>query len=53
MRSATSSLLFISGFILCFFLSVADAGAQTFDKEVSALVDKVSAQAIEIRHDIH
>ena len=31
----------------------ADAGAQIFDKDVSALVDKVSAQAIEIRHDIH
>ena len=34
-------------------LSLQDAGAQSFDKDVSALVDKVSAQAIEIRHDIH
>jgi amidohydrolase len=34
-------------------LSVADAGAQVLDKDVSALIDKVSARAIEIRHDIH
>ena len=34
-------------------LLASPAGAQSFDKEVSALVDKVSAKAIEIRHDIH
>jgi metal-dependent amidase/aminoacylase/carboxypeptidase family protein len=49
MRRATSSLLFIVGFNL--FVPI--AGAQTFDKDVSALVDKVAARAIEIRHDIH
>ncbi len=49
MRRATSSLLFIIGF----HLFVPIALAQTFDKDVSALVDKVSSRAIEIRHDIH
>ncbi len=44
MRRATSSLLFIIGF----HLFVPIALAQTFDKDVSALVDKVSSRAIEI-----
>ena len=33
--------------------SLQDAGAQSFDKDVSALVDKVSAQAIATRQDLH
>ena len=44
MRRATRSLLFIVGFNV--FVPI--AGAQTFDKDVSALVDKVASRAIEI-----
>ena len=53
MRRATRSMPFVSGSILCAILSATDARAQVSDKDVSALVDKVSAQTIEIRHDIH
>jgi len=49
MRSASISLLVIIGL----GLSLQDAGAQSFDKDVSTLVDKVSPRAIEIRRDIH
>ena len=49
MRSASISLLVIIGL----GLSLQDAGAQSFDKDVSALVDKVSAQAIATRQDLH
>jgi amidohydrolase len=49
MRIASTSLLAI---IVCGFWPQ-DTGAQAFDKDVSALVDKVSPRAIEIRRDIH
>jgi amidohydrolase len=49
MRRIGISLSLIVGVTLL----ASHAGAQSFDKEVSALVDKVSAKAIEIRHDIH
>src|SRR5687767_14574835 len=49
MRRIASSL----SLIVCVTFSASHAAAQSFDKEVSALVDKVSAKAIEIRHDIH
>jgi len=49
MHSASISLLVIIGL----GLSLQDAGAQSFDKDVSALVDKVSAQAIATRQDLH
>ncbi len=49
MHSASISLLVTIGL----GLSLQDAGAQSFDKDVSALVDKVSAQAIATRQDLH
>jgi amidohydrolase len=57
MRNATSSLTLALSLIVSLIggltLSVPNAGAQSFDKDVAALVDKVSAQAIQVRHDIH
>jgi amidohydrolase len=57
MRSVTGAMPFIfalalaiaSGLTVC----VPSAAAQSLDKDVSALVDKVSAQAIATRQDIH
>jgi amidohydrolase len=44
---------FISALAGGLTLCVSSAAAQSFDKDVSALVDKVAAQAIAIRQDIH
>jgi amidohydrolase len=50
MRHATRSFTWIAiGLVVGF----TDTAAQSFDKDVAALVDKVSPRAIEIRQDIH